>query len=323
MDATAFNTQCCILKTVLCQLCINFWRISTKSILIMHTAIPMPIAFSIFNLQSFVNDLLISLSIARVTLVYENKTSEIATTVLACKESANIKWYTLNTDRPYMEDAYFFGWRGHQDRHLVFLAFNSGSWLYLMEIQWILESYKWGWQGSSQYLFLTDNEDAEDQEILEQLRHFRKYNIYTALLRYTRSGVVEIFKLPDTGQLQRLVYTNDIDRSVADSLHHFLFKKDQFLDLNGTRFPINANLYVPNLFYANLGDWRDNETTLGGSFVHLATMIERYLNVTVQFKIMDYMDLTNFNKAIEKYTIEEVLKVRKADEVLPSTTNMS
>lgn len=290
-----------------------------------NTAILLPNAFPFVNLQAFVNDLLISLSVARVTIVYENRSSETATTILACKESANNKWYTLNVDRPYKGTTYFFGSAEYRDRHLVILAFNASSWLYLIEIKWLLESYKWGWHGSSQYLFVIDNEIVQDQEILEELRNFRQDYMYTALLRYTRSGVVEIFKLPDNGQLQRLVYTNDTERSLAGSLHHYLFTTDQFVDLNGEPFCIHANLHVPYLFYAELGGSRDkyDENSVGGAYVHLAIMIGRYMNVTVSYNTLDY--LAEFddihNKAFKKYTIEEILKVRIADEILPSSTN--
>lgn len=289
-----------------------------------NTSILVPATFSNINLQAFVNELLISLSIARVTIVFEKQSTDIVTTVLSCKESANIKWYTLNVDRPYKEDAYSEG-KKYRDRHLVVLAFNSSNWLGTIELQYLFESYKWQWHGPSQYLLLTDNEDVQEQEILEELRKFRKYFICTALLRYRRSGIVEIFKLPDNGQLVRLHYPIDTERSMASSLHHLLFTKDQFVDLNGKIFYIYSNLYVPNLYIAKLDDTNDklDANTVGGSHVYLARMIERYLNVTVIFNIMDYLEFSSVKQTLLKYTIDEVLKVRKADEVLGCTSNES
>lgn len=305
---------------------ITFWQISINhNTMQNNTAIHVPATFSFINLQAFVNELLISLSVARVTIIFEKESTDIVTTVLSCKESANVKWYTLNIDRPYKDETYFTGSSpsDYRDLHLVVLAFNSSDWLGVIEVQYLIESLKWQWHGSSQYLLVTDNEDAEEQDIHRELRGFRKYLVYAALLRYRRSGIVEIFKLPDNGQLVRLLYSIDTERSVAASLHHFLFTTDQFVDLNGRLFTIYSHIYVPYLYYAKLDDSSDklDENTVGGTNVLLATMIGRYLNVTISFITMDYLDYAAFKQTLLNYTIQEVLKVRRADEILGSSIN--
>lgn len=288
------------------------------------------------NLNVFVTDLLMSLTIARVTLIFNNQSTEIANIFLTSKESSNIKWHTLNIDRPYKNETYALDRRTNQpdenfqDPHLIVLAFNTrtdtlGIGLYTFELIWQLHGMRrWKWQGKSNYLLVTDNEFVKEQEIHERLQSLREYDIYVVMVRYTNSGLVQICKVADDGQLKCLVYTETMWSS--GTLHDSLYESDLFVDQQGKSLYIHANLCAPQLFYGRLENSVNDKlekNTVGGTYVHLATMLARYLNANVTFILSDYLHDVQDEPRFWKYIINEIERIRKTDVILPSSLNMS
>lgn len=277
-----------------------------------------------------------SLTIARVTLIFNNQSTEVANNFLTSKESSNIKWYTLNVDRPYKNETYSLDRRtskpdeNFRDPHLIVLAFNTrtdilGLGLATFELVWQLHGMRrWTWHGKSNYLLVTDNEFVKEQDIHEKLESLREYDIYVVMVRYTNSGLVQICKLADDDQLKCLVYTEAMWSS--GTLHDSLYETDLFVDQQGKSFYIQGNLCAPQLFYGRLEksvNDKNEKNAVGGTYVHLATMLGRYLNANVTFIIMDYLSYVKDEPRFWKYTRNEIERVRKTDVILPSSTNTS
>lgn len=294
--------------------------------MLQNNSVLLPNTFSNVNLNIFVKELLISLTVARVTLIFDNHSTEIANNFLNCKEYSDIKWFTLNVDLPYMDYGKYQDnhYGKYQDNHLVILAFNTKRYigLEMFELIWQLNWYRWEWHGKSNYLFVTENEIAEERTIHEILKMFREYSMYDArcavMLRYSHSELVQICQL-DNDQLKCFVYPETMWSS--GTLHDNLYETDLFINLQGKSFRAFANLCAPQLFYGRLGDSVNENLEnkfVGGTYVQLATMLGRYINANISFIVSDYLEHVKDEPRFLKYTLNEIEKVRKTDVILPS-----
>lgn len=260
------------------------------------------------NLVNFFNKLLISLTVARVSFVFENTTGHIVDTILSTESNKEIKWSFANIDCTFVppqasEVVAIF--EAVESAHLVILAFNGKY-----TEKWLKASHTFRISQTCNFLVIIYDNVMEASAMNWTVQILRNMGIFFVALLYSHSnGDIEIFAYPAQLPPKSTDYRN------TSCLYDKIFS-DQYSNFNGEPLLIFSTLMAPNLFLGRLRN--SNETNfmtedykVGGSYVYIASMIGRYFNATVSlatqdlWQDIDHKDDIAYIQYLEKYVRKE------------------